>query len=439
MKRRGQGTRYWLTGPCGSVLAISFACLFVASVRAAADAEGVAAVGFNEREVRSILRLSPLPPPPPDPSNAHADDPRAARLGEGLFFDVRLSAKGATSCATCHDPTRAWTNGQRNVDAEARFPRNVPSLRNTAHNRWYYWDGRADSAWSQALGPLENEREMASSRLALLHLIRGDRTLRNAYTEIFGPLPAGAQDPSRFPPEARPIPDQPEHPLQRAWAAMADEDRHAANVVFSNLGKAIAAFERRIVVGETSFDRFVASLRQGDGAAANELSASATRGLKLFVGRGDCTLCHSGPNLSDGEFHDVGIALGSNHRVDPGRHRGVLTLLSSPFTRTGDYADAEAPTVPIQFLDAQTHQLGQFKTPTLRGVPDTAPYMHDGRFDTLEQVVRFYSTREGASPLGHPTTLLQPLRLSEGEIADLVAFLRSLSASTRTVLERESH
>ena len=155
-------------------------------------------------------------------------------------------------------------------------------------------------------------------------------------------------------------------------------------------------------------------------------SASALRGLKLFVGRGDCTLCHSGSYFSDGEFHDVGIALGAHYRVDPGRHRGVLTLLQSPFTRIGEYASAVTDSAPVQYLDAQTHQLGQFKTPTLRGVADTAPYMHDGRFDTLEQVVRFYSTRDGASPLGHPSTLLQPLQLSETEVGDLVAFLRAL-------------
>lgn len=392
-------------------------------------AAGGGAGPFDEREIRRILRLSPLPPPPRDPSNAVADDTRAVRLGERLFFDGRLSAGGTTSCATCHDPKRAWSDGRRHADGEARFPRNVPSLRNSAYNRWFYWDGRADSAWSQALGPLEHERELAGNRLALLHLVAGDRTLRGEYQQLFGALPDGVDDPSRFPPAARPVPNDPEHPLHRAWAAMTDGDRHAANVVFANIGKAIAAFERGIAVGETPFDRMVAALRRGDSAATRELSPAAVRGLKLFVGRGDCTLCHSGPNFSDGEFHDVGIALGANHRIDPGRHRGVVTLLASPFTRMGEHADGETPAAPVQFLEAQTHQLGQFKTPTLRGVAETAPYMHDGRFDTLEQVVRFYSTRDGASPLGHPTTLLQPLRLTEEEIADLVAFLRSLTPS----------
>lgn len=393
------------------------------------ESTNTAAPAFDEREVRAILRLSPLPAPPSDPSNVYAADPGAAGLGERLFFDARLSATGAMSCASCHDPARAWSDGRRSADAEARFPRNVPGLRNSAHNRWYNWDGRADSAWSQALGPLESEREMNGNRLAMVHLIAGDPSLRDHYVDVFGPLPEGIGSRERFPAAARPIPGQREHPLQRAWAAMAGEDRRAATAVFIHIGKALAAFERTLAVGESPFDRFAERLKAGQRSAAGELSPAAARGAQLFVGRGQCTLCHSGPNLSDGEFHDVGIALGDNHRVDPGRHRGVLALLSSPFTRAGDYADGAEPAAPIRFLETQTDQLGSFKTPTLRGVAETAPYMHDGRFDTLEQVVRFYSTRDGASPLGHPTTLLQPLRLSDGEIADLVAFLESLSAA----------
>lgn len=393
---------------------------------AAANAPGDTAVTFDARELRAILRLSPLPPPPRDPSNAVADSPRAAKLGERLFFDARLSTNGATACATCHDPARAWTDGKRSADGGARFARNTPSVRNTAHNRWFYWDGRADSAWAQALGPLENAREMGGNRLAQIRLVAGDARLAADYAAVFGALPDGIADPRRFPPAARPVVEDAADPLDAAWRAMREGDRRAANRMFANLGKAIAAFERGITVGETPFDRYVVRLRQGDSAPTREFPITAQRGLKLFVGRGECTLCHSGATLSDGEFHDVGIALGTNHRVDPGRHRGVLTLLASGFTRAGDYADTATPDAPVRYLVPQSDQLGQFKTPTLRGVADTAPYMHDGRFDTLEQVVRFYSTREGASPLGHPTTLLKPLGLSDVEVGDLVAFLRAL-------------
>jgi len=404
-------------------------CLALALPAGALGAGTDADAAFTPAELRRVLRMAPLPEVPADPSNAVADDPRAALLGERLFYDPRLSIDGRRSCASCHDPARGWTDGRRSSDPDGRFVRNVPSLWNTAYNRWYFWDGRADSAWAQALGPLEGEAEMGSNRLRLLHLVRGDAELGSAYSEVFGPLPDGADDPGRFPPDARPLPRAPEHPLQRSWARMSEDDRHLANVVFTNLGKALAAFERTLVVRDTALDRFVAAVREGsEPAAGAELSSAAVRGLALFAGRGQCTLCHSGPLLSDGEFHDVGIALATDYRsVDPSRHRGVLEILQSPFTRAGPYADAPDPGAPVRFLEQKSHQLGEFKTPSLRGVADTAPYMHDGRFATLEEVVRFYDTREGAAPLGHPTTLLQPLGLSEDEVADLVAFLESLT------------
>ncbi|HEX2252969.1 MAG TPA: cytochrome c peroxidase, partial [Thermoanaerobaculia bacterium] len=414
----------------GRALAVA-ACLALAlgaARHAAAAGSPLPSIPLTTAELQRILRMAPLPELPPDASNAVADDPRAARLGERLFFDERLSIDGRSSCATCHDPRRHWADGRPASTPQARFARNAPSLWNTAYNRWHFWDGRADSAWAQALGPLEAEAELGSNRLRLLHLVRGDGELRQAYTELFGPLPEGAGDPRRFPADASPVPKSPEHPLQRAWSAMAPGDRHQADVVFTNLGKALAAFERTLVVRDTALDRFVMALRDGGGVSAMPgFSAAAVRGLQLFVGRGQCTLCHSGPLLGDGEFHDLGIALTANHRVDPARHRGVLELLQSPFTKAGPHADAPSPTAPIHFLRQQTDQLGQFKTPSLRGVADTAPYMHDGRFATLEEVVRFYDTRENASPLGHPTTLLQPLGLREDEVADLVAFLESLT------------
>lgn len=392
-----------------------------------AAADGAVPVVFTDAELTRVLRMSPLPPPPPDPSNAVADDPRAALLGERLFFDRRLSLDGRRSCASCHDPARDWTDGLPASIPGARFPRNAPSLWNTAYNRWYFWDGRADNAWAQAIAPIEADDELGSNRLRLLHLVRRDAALRAAWDEVFGPFPAGVGDPSRFPADARPLPDRPEHPHQLAWAAMREEDREAATRVLVGVGKAIAAFERTLVVRETALDRFVAALRRDGRPPADELPPAAVRGLRLFVGRGGCTLCHSGPLLSDGEFHDVGIALTAGHRVDPGRHRGAFEASRSPFSRLGRWADALDPGATIRFLATATHQLGQFKTPSLRGVADTAPYMHDGRFATLLEVVRFYDTREGAAPLGHPTTLLQPLGLDDAEVADLVAFLESLS------------
>ncbi len=386
------------------------------------------AASFTPAEVSRILRLSPLPPPPPDLSNRFADDPAAARLGQMLFFDPRLSRNGTTACATCHDPARGWSNGQTVTDPEIRFARHVPSLWNVAaYGRWFFWDGRADSAWSQALWPLESEREMATTRLRLAHHVHADRRLRRAYEAVFGPLPRTLHDRKRWPADAKPVVADPSHPYHRAWASMADADRETVDRIFSNLGKAIAAYERRIVSRNAPFDRFVAALRAGDAAGEALLSESAQRGLQLFVGRGQCTLCHSGPNLSDGEFHDVGIALGPQQRIDSGRYAGARILLGDNFSRRGPYADGGAATAPITFLVVQTDQLAAFKTPTLRDVAGSAPYMHDGRFPTLESVVRFYSTRNGASPVDHSTTLLKPLGLGDQDVRDLVSFLESLS------------
>jgi hypothetical protein len=136
---------------------------------------------------------------------------------------------------------------------------------------------------------------------------------------------------------------------------------------------------------------------------------------------------HRQPNFSDGEFHDVGIALGKGMRIDPGRYAGVRTLLADPFNRAGVFSDRTDPLAPVRFLHLRSDQLAQFKTPTLREVAGSAPYMHDGRFGSLEAVVRFYSTRAGATPFGHPVNLLRPLDLNDSEVADLVAFLESLS------------
>ena len=425
------GVKPWLGAVCAwfTVLTLSAGAFPVPSQDGRVDG-----ITLSDSEMQRILSLSPLPELPADLSNAVADNPRAVAFGRQLFFDKRLSSDGERSCATCHDPEQHWTDGEVVSNPNARFPKNVPTLWNTAYNRWFFWDGRADSAWAQALGPLEHPDEMGSSRLRIAHVVRSHPDVRREYAAVFGALPLGLDDSARFPLDGKPAPKTPENALHRAWASMTEQDKIAINRLFSNVGKAIAAFERTIVSSDMPLDSFVSQLRaagttgNADRAREDIVTAAELRGLKLFVGRANCTLCHSGPLLSDGEFHDVGIALGAHMRVDPGRHRGVFTLQRSPFTQTGAYADRISPTAPIEYLDQQSQQLGQFKTPSLRGIAQTAPYMHDGRFATLKDVVTFYSTREGAHPLGHSTlTLLQPLDLNDGEISDLVSFLETLS------------
>lgn len=388
-------------------------------------------ISFTPAELDIIYTLSPLPPVPSDPTNAVADRPAAAQLGQYLFFDARLSGNGRVSCATCHDPARNWTDGQSVPENFNGGLRNVPSLWNVAYNRWFFWDGRADTLWSQGLEPLENPTEHGGNRLQYARLIREDRSLRQAYENVFGPMP----DVGPLPSPAANSPDTP-----------------AVTLVYANMGKAMAAYERRIVTRRAPFDVFVEGLRAGDRARTQAISPAAQRGLKLFIGAANCRSCHHGPNFTDGEFHDTGIStLSPPPTPDPGRFDGINRLLTNPFNAMGAFND-DPPgrrVRPTAYLVNMLEFRGQFKTPTLRNVAVTAPYMHRGQLETLDDVVRFYSTfspppstpapSAGTSqpPLILPAhrhgagsgveQVLAPLNLSQNEINDLVAFLESLT------------
>ncbi len=378
-------------------------------------------------EVDLALEFSPLGPPPPDPSNRWYEDERAARFGQALFFDERLSGAGDVSCATCHDPAQGWGDGRELAKAVAFNPRHTMTLWNVAHNRWFFWDGRKDTLWSQALGPFEDPREHNGSRLQIVHTIAKDEGYRRAYEELFGPLP-DFSDEERFPAQGRPVPRVPEHPHQVAWSSMQPEDQERVNEVYVHLGKSIAAYERKIVSDDAPWDRFVEGLRDGDEEKLRAISPAAQRGFALFVGKGNCHFCHDGPNFTDGEFHPNRVPTGEG--VDYGRPTGIELLKADPFNLASKYADdgGEAARLKHRFTPSHAHLPGEFKTPTLRNVARTAPYMHEGQMKTLEEVVEFYSTLENAEPLGpSKERLLKPLFLTEEEKRDLVAFLESLT------------
>ncbi len=392
---------------------------------------------YTDEELELIFTLSPLPPPPPDPTNAVADDPDAAHLGQFLFFDRRLSRDGTMSCATCHDPGKGWADAQPIAQASAHasanrlepLQRHTQTLWNVAYNRWFFWDGRADTLWAQALVPLEDPREHGTTRLEIAHLVHGDPQLREAYEGIFGALP-DLDDEERFPAAGRPVPDDEAHPHHVAWSAMAGEDHLAVNRVFTNVAKCIAAFERRIVTNSAPFDWYVGALQRGDPALPRIFPRAAERGLKLFVGKAGCRNCHHGPNFTDLEFHNTRLPHGrGGEQRDPGRYRGQDLVVASEFNGIGPYSDDTSgeARLAIEHLKPKGHDWGEFKTPTLRNTAATAPYMHQGQLARLEDVVRFYSTLEGAVPPPHPDPLLQPLNLTEDEIRDLVAFLETLT------------
>lgn len=365
-------------------------------------------VEFTPAEVRRVLTFSPLPDPPADPTNEYADNSAAAALGQRIFFDPAFSANGKISCATCHDPNHGFSDEQPLARGLGVGTRRSMSLWNVAYNRWYFRDGRSDSLWAQASQPLEHPAEQGLERRKVVERIAGDASLRSAYERVIGALPAP------------PI-----------------NDRDAARVL-ANSGKCLAAYERKLVTRAAPFDRFVAAWRaEGPEAPPPSVpgfSSAAQRGLKLFVGRGNCRSCHSGPNFTDGEFHSLRIPPpdGGAPR-DAGRLGGIERLLHDPFNAAGEFSAArDGPAAEqLKRLTTRPDQWGQFKTPTLRNVATHPPYMHAGQFESLKDVLRYYSTLEGALPVdAHGEQVLAPLRLSDEETNDLLAFLEALTDET---------
>ena len=369
----------------------------------------------EERRLISSLSLDALPPLPADPSNRVAGDPDAARLGEALFFDRRLSGNGQVACATCHLPDRQFQDGLPLGKGVGRTNRRTMPIAGTAHSPWLFWDGRKDSLWSQALGPLESAVEHDTDRAAVVRLVA--TYYREPYQRIFGPLPSLEGLPPHAAPTGR-------AETVAAWAAMGDDDKDALNLAFANVGKAIAAFERKIQPRESRFDRYAAALSSG-AAPAGVMSPQELEGLRLFIGKASCINCHNGPLLTDNHFHNTGVPAVPGLPEDRGRAAGVLDVRADPFNCLGRYSDAApAACAELTFMAADGHELLRaYKAPSLRNVAQRAPYMHAGQIGTLAAVLAHYNGAP-AAPAGHSE--LQPLGLATEELAALEAFLRSL-------------
>ena len=376
-----------------------------------------------ERGLIASLSIDRLPSLPPDPSNAFGDSPDAVALGHALFFDSGLSPDGTVSCSTCHQPDRYFTDGKvlanvRNVDT----PRHTPTIVGIAHSDWYYWDGRKDSQWAQALAPQESPIEHGGTRTAHARYVLS--TYASQYESVFGPAP-DLSDTSRFPPEAAPLEDG---PAGAAWKVMDDEDRGAVNRVFANIGKSIAAYSRRILPGRSRFDDYAEAALVNDRTRMSELfSAEEAEGLRLFIGEGQCTDCHNGPLFTNGTFHNIGLPLPEGSKFDQGRSLGTLQVAEDMFNCLGEFSDAkDEECVELRFIKLEGEELvGAFKVPGLRNVAETAPYMHNGIFPDLEAVIRHYNHAPPAFP-GHSD--LVPLAFTEKQSAALIAFLLTLSA-----------
>jgi cytochrome c peroxidase len=347
---------------------------------------------FSDNEIQAILSHGPWPAPwSPDPTNRVSGRPAAIDLGERLFFDPRLSRDGTVSCSTCHVPDRNWTDNEKRGVGLAAVDRNTPALMNMRALRWFAWDGAADSLWSQSTRPILDPRELGSTPRHVADFIRQDGDLACRYEKAFG-APVGADD----------------------------------EAVLVAVGKAIAAFEETLVTGATSFDAFRNAVARSDWKAAAHYSESAQRGLKIFIGKGQCSSCHAGPNFTNGEFHDTGM--GTSDTPDGGRQAGVRKLLESRFNLLGPYNDDAAGTTAAATsrVALEKHGAG-FRVPSLRNAVITAPYMHNGELGTLREVIEYYSNPAGSPAHAPGSSVLQPLRLGAGEVNDLLVFVESLT------------
>ncbi len=390
---------------------------------------GLLGPSFSSDEVAIIRSMSGLDQPPADTTNRVSESSEAVAFGKVLFYDTRLSADGEISCATCHDPRKGFGDGKALSEGLATTKRHAPSLWNMAWNRWFTWDGHVDSLWAQAMGVIEHPDEMGGDRMAVARLVSEAPELRADYERIFGALPA-FDDQTRFPAHARPVTADPEHAHNLAWQAMTEADRETVDSVFVNVVKAIGAFERTIVSRRSAFDVFVEGLVEDNAEKRAALSPSAQRGLKLFIGRANCVLCHNGQNFTDREFHNLGLPAEGDTALDYGRLVGVQVLRVDPANAAGPFSDDPEGEAAqrLRFLRLNPgEQTGQFKTPSLRNVAGSAPYMHDGRFATLEEVIAFYNELPGKASVGHREETLVPLGLHGMQISHLVDFLRSLT------------
>ncbi len=413
--------------------ALLAACAWMAASLAAAQGASTIALrdAWPPEDIRTLasMQLKAAGARPADPSNAYAHRGDAAALGQALFHDTRLSANGAVACGSCHAVEKQFEDGRPVGQGLGKGQRRTMPVMGAAHAPFLFWDGRKDSLWSQALGPLEDAAEHGGNRVRLVRLVQTH--YRGAYQQVFGAMP----DFGNLPPDASPGGTAAE---RAAWSAMPEASRDAVNRVFANMGKAIAAYEQQVAYGDSRFDQYAQATVRGDGRGQAVLTPQEVRGLRLFVGKAQCATCHNGPQLSDHALHNTGVPPRDPRNPDRGRADGIARLLQDEFNCLGRYSDARPEQCgELQFLSTRDpRNLGAFRTPSLRHVAARPPYMHAGQFATLEQVVQHYAASPPAA-LGH-SELARPehrhaerqvIRLVGTEVQDLVAFLGTLTGA----------
>ncbi len=444
-------------------------------------------LAFSEEELRSLLGNLRLK----DEPAFSASERRAANLGRQLFSDARFSDSGEIACASCHQPGRDFTDGRPLAIGIAPTRRHTPSLVNSFAAHWFFWDGRADSLTAQVQGPLEAVLEHGFDRgrsaqtlfryyrsayedlfgpfpSSLLEQLKQSEAFRAQPLAKAFELPlsiahyalatigdgslqvnwiqAGAdarQAPQRHLARAY-WPNPAETPATRAFAALSEQQQKDLNGIFARYSWALAQYERGLIARRSPFDRFIERWQElpastpAEKAFGEGFRSQHWRGFRTFMESG-CASCHSGPTFSDQEFHNIGLPQHGS-QLDLGRVAGIQALkadlmnceglpalLSLPFPSNEQRISDSCSELPYIRTDLQ-EMVGAFKTPTLRNVANTPPYMHDGRFAELSDVLAYYNRLDEEPAVGHREESLKPLRLEAEQLEDLEAFLRSLSA-----------
>jgi cytochrome c peroxidase len=356
----------------------------VAALIAAAGPGVAAPAGPAAPAPNAILAHGPWPVAGARDASNHATRRDAIEFGYRMFREPRMSSNGYVACVSCHQPDRAFTDAIARAQGLAPVGRNTPALANLRLQRWYGWGGASDSLWMASLRPMLDAREIGADAARVAHVVRTGDGLACRYRRSFGASPTVHDD----------------------------------ETVMVNVAQAIAAFVDRLTTGRTRFDDFRDALARGDADAAADYPRAARAGAEWFVGKGRCAVCHSGPNFSDGAFHAT--AVDSDARpADAGREAGLAAWRSSPYNQFGRFGIARRRPVEAGSAIGDTEWRDRFRTPSLRNVAVTAPYMHDGSVDTLFDAVRH--ARHDA-PTGTAA-----LPLSTQETHDVVAFLQTLT------------
>lgn len=389
---------------------------------------------FSDTEL-AIIKTLIYKAPDGEASNQYVNNSAAATLGQKFFWDPQFSGgitvtgnrNGTThaagtprliSCATCHAPSFGWADNNSNPNnvslGAALTNRNSPTVLNTSFNTYSTWTGGTDSVWAVMRPGVEAPANQNFSRAGVAGIICANATYTAAYTTAFGSAPdctgVLAMNNAAF-------------STAQNWGRNVAETANV-NLIFANFGKAIGAYEHLLVSKNSAFDQWA----EGN---ENAMTASQKRGLKIFIGKGNCVRCHSGPNFADGSFHNLGVPQvgGALGVLDDGRYTGIadLTTGANSTFNTSSTFNASPSVNRVSGLSRTDADIGKFKTPTLRSVNKTPPYFHNGTFNSLWDVVNFYNFAGNAGNFpGTKDPILTTRRMTNEEMEDLVNFLKAL-------------